>query len=170
MDKQILEAMNKALKKADDEYSKASYLSECGSNAGLRQINANKAEWLHWVCYLAGYGLERMRADEEQTERADKIKCDECAVSAESTKLIKEKDKLIKELCQKNDDITAQLSSLQLTYDCEVEHCKALANKAKIDYFTEVLKLAHEHCWLDGTVLVTPVEYLDKSLLELIKE
>jgi hypothetical protein len=41
-------------------------LEESGSNAGIRKINATKAEWLHWILYLAGYGFEIMRAETEQ--------------------------------------------------------------------------------------------------------
>lgn len=177
MDKQILRAMNKALEKADEEYDKASYLSECGSNAGLRQMNANKAEWLHWVIYLAQQGLKTLEEEERVAtehepvdEENEELICDNCPVSTEALKLTEVKDKIIKELTAKTEDLTAKLDSLQLTYDCELEYRKALAHRAKIDHFTEVLKLVHERCWLDGTVLVTPVEYLDRSLLELIKE
>lgn len=177
MNKEILDSMTKALAKAEEEHSKASYLAESGSNPGLRQMNSNKAEWLRWVVYLAQHGLEALEAEErlaaEQElveEETEELICDNCPVTAEALKLIEQKDKTIKELCNKIEEITERLKSLQVTYDCEVEYRKALANRAKIDHFTEVLKLAHERCWLDGTVLVTPVEYLDRSLLELIKE
>lgn len=66
MDQKMLDVMHNALMKADEELSKARYLEESGSNAGIRKINATKAEWLHWVIYLASYGFERMRADEER--------------------------------------------------------------------------------------------------------
>ena len=177
MEKSIHDAMTKALEKAEEEHSKASYLSESGGNAGIRQMNTNKAEWLRWVVYLAEHGLKaieeevRLAAEYESVEEEDKeLICDNCPVSAEALKLIEQKDKTIKELCEKINEITERLKSLQVTYDCELEYRKALAQRAKIDHFTEVLKLVHERCWLDGTVLVTPVEYLDRSLLELIKE
>ena len=178
MDKSIYDAMTKALETAIEKLNQASYLSECGSNSGLRQMNSNKAEWLKWVVYLAEKGLEAIEAEDgiangfellDSTEDEEPI-CDNCPVSAEALKLIEQKDKTIKELCEKINEITERLKSLQVTYDCELEYRKALAQRAKIDHFTEVLKLAHERCWLDGTVLVTPVEYLDRSLLELIKE
>ena len=177
MNKEILDSMTKALAKAEEEHSKASYLAESGSNPGLRQMNSNKAEWLRWVVYLAQHGLtaleeEEQLADEQELveEDTEELICDSCPVSAEALKLIEQKDKTIKELCDKLNEITERLKSLQITYDCELEYRKALAQRAKIDHFTEVLKLVHDRCWLDGTVLVTPVEYLDKTLLELIKE
>ena len=176
MDEKILNQMTNALDKAKEELDRASYLSECGSNPGLRQMNSNKAEWLHWVVYLAQYGLktleedERSAAEQELAEDKDEeLICERCPVSVESMKIIEQKDEAIKELYNKLSEITERLKSLQLSYDCELEYRKILAQRAKIDYFTEVLKLAHERCWLDGTVLVTPIEHLDRSLLELIK-
>ena len=68
MDKQIIDAMNNALTKAGEELDKARYLEESGSNAGLRKINATKAEWLSWVIYLANYGFKQMGYDEEPAE------------------------------------------------------------------------------------------------------
>lgn len=177
MEKSVYEAMTKSLETAREKLNQASYLSECGSNPGLRQMNSNKAEWLKWVVYLAEYGLnaiedeERLAVEQELVEEeTEELICDNCPVSAEAIKLIEQKDKTIKELCDKINEITERLKSLQATYDCELEYRKALAQRAKIDHFTEVLKLVHDRCWLDGTVLVTPVEYLDRSLLELIKE
>lgn len=176
MDKKILDQMNKALEKAEEEHSKATYLSESGSNPGLRQMNSNKAEWLRWVTYLAKRGLEsieeeeRLEAEQELVEEETECSiCDHCPVSAEAMKLIEVKDSTINELLAKTEDLATKLDSLQVSYDCELEYRKVLAQRAKIDHFTEVLKLAHERCWLDGTVLVTPVEYLDR-ILELIKE
>ena len=177
MEKSVYEAMTKSLETAKEKLNQASYLSESGSNPGLRQMNSNKAEWLKWVVYLAEHGLEaleeedRLAAEQELVEEEDEgSMCEKCPVFAEAIKLIEQKDKTIKELCDKINEITERLKSLQATYDCELEYRKALAQRAKIDHFTEVLKLVHDRCWLDGTVLVTPVEYLDRSLLELIKE
>ena len=172
----MLEQMEAALEKAKDEFSKACYLEDCGSNAGIRKMNSNKADWLKWVLYLAERGLAEEKILVEQTgeveEEAEDVYpiCEHCPVSAEAVKLIEQKDKTIKELCGKITEITERLKSLQFTYDCEFEYRKALAQRAKIDHFTEVIKLAHERCWLDGTVLVTPVEHLDRELLKLIKE
>ena len=174
---ELFDIMKNALDKATQELNQASYLSESGANAGIRKMNDNKVEWLRWVVYLAQHGLEaleeeeRLAAEQELVEEeTEELICDNCPVSAEALKLIEQKDKTIKELCNKINEITERLKSLQVTYDCELEYRKALAQRAKIDHFTEVLKLVHERCWLDGTVLVTPVEYLDRSLLELIKE
>ena len=47
-----------ALEKAKNELSYAIHLEDCGKNAGIRKMNANKADWLKWVVYLAELGLE----------------------------------------------------------------------------------------------------------------
>lgn len=170
MTKETLDVMKQSLKKAKEELSKASYLSECGSNAGIRKMNSNKIEWLRWVVCLAETGLEAEEVFSEVeveiregTDEDSKSKCEDCLVSTELQKLVNAKNIVI-------EDLTNKLNSLQLTYDCELEYRKALANRAKIDYFTEVIKLAHARSWYDEGVLVCPVEYLDRSLLELIKE
>ena len=167
-----IEAMQEALDKAREEFNRACYLADCGGNAGIRKMNSNKADWLKWVLYLAERGLAEEKILTEQAEEAEDgyPVCEHCPVSDEAVKLIEQRDKTIKELCDKINETTERFKSLQFTYDCELEYRKALAQRAKIDHFTEVLKLVHERCWLDGTVLVTPVEYLDRSLLELIKE
>lgn len=169
----MMEQMEAALEKAKNELSYAIHLEECGKNAGIRKMNANKAEWLRWVVYLAQQGLEeeQRRAEQvnETTEEAEDggwmpfFKCEECVATKELAKLVDAKNKII-------EDLTNKLKSLQVTYDCEVEYRKALAERAMIDHFAQVIKIAHERCWLDGTVLVIPVEYLDRCLLELIKE
>ena len=61
MDEKILKVMQKAIDKSRAELSAASYLEECGSNAGMRKINANKAAWLSWVVYLADRGIETIK-------------------------------------------------------------------------------------------------------------
>ena len=177
MTKETLDTMKQALEKAKEELDRACYLEESGGNAGIRKMNANKAEWLKWVVSLAETGLatEEAFADieieiREGTDEESKNKCEDCLVVSETNKIIRQKDKLIKELSTKNEDLTERLDSLQLTYDCELEYRKALAARAKIDHFTEVLRIAHARSWYDEGVLVTPVEYLDRSLLELIKE
>jgi hypothetical protein len=58
LDKNMLDAMEAALEKAKNELSYATHLEECGGNAGIRKMNANKADWLKWVVYLAELGLE----------------------------------------------------------------------------------------------------------------
>ena len=54
----MMEQMEAALEKAKNELSYAIHLAECGGNAGIRKMNANKADWLKWVVYLAERGLE----------------------------------------------------------------------------------------------------------------
>ena len=172
----MINEYSRALEKAKEELSKACHFIECGSNAGIRKMNENKADWLKWLIYLAERGLAEEKLLAEQTEEVvEEAKdgypiCEHCPVSAEAQKLIKQRDKTVKELCNKINEITERLKSLQVTYDCELEYRKALAQRAKVDYFTEVLRVAHDRCWLDGSVLVCPVDYLDRCLLELIKE
>ena len=50
---------SEAIEKARKEYSKASYLEECGENAGIRAIYSKKAEWLCRVIYLAEQAKEK---------------------------------------------------------------------------------------------------------------
>ena len=59
-----------ALEKARYELSYASHLEDCGKNAGIRKMNANKAEWLKWVVYLAELGLETEKYLSEPTTKA----------------------------------------------------------------------------------------------------
>lgn len=61
MDESIVLSMQEAIDKARVELSKAIYLSECGSNAGIRKINENKTAWLSWVVYLADRGIETIK-------------------------------------------------------------------------------------------------------------
>jgi hypothetical protein len=58
MNKTWLDSLQTALDKAKEELDKASYLEEQGSNPGIRKMNANKADWLNRVVYLAELGLE----------------------------------------------------------------------------------------------------------------
>ena len=179
---ELLEIMKNALDKAEHELTHASYLSESGANAGIRKMNDNKVEWLRWVVYLAQHGLEAFEEEEILKAESNKVfskefdkaesefVCDSCPVVTETQRLNKITDQTIKDLQNRNKDLVARLNSLQLSYDCEVEYRKALAERAMIDHFAQVIKIAHERCWLDGDVLVTPVEYLDRCLLELIKE
>jgi hypothetical protein len=58
VDKDMLDSMEAALEKAKNELSYAIHLEECGKNAGIRKMNANKSDWLKWIVYLAELGLE----------------------------------------------------------------------------------------------------------------
>lgn len=161
MEKSLYEDMNAALEKARTERDHASYLSECGQNAGIRKMNSNKAEWLKWVVYLAERGLEaeKLLSEPEDIQENEPV-CDDCLG----------KDKFIADLTIINKQLKEQLKSLEDAYSCEVEYRKELTTRAKIDWCNEMIKQAHERCWLDGTVLVTPIEYLDHCLLKLVKE
>ena len=44
MNKDLLDRYEAAIAKAKLELSVASHLEECGNNAGIRKMNANKAE------------------------------------------------------------------------------------------------------------------------------
>jgi hypothetical protein len=57
-DKNMFDVKEAALEKARNELSYAIHLEDCGKNAGIRKMNANKADWLKWVVYLAELGLE----------------------------------------------------------------------------------------------------------------
>lgn len=54
----MTEQYKNALQQAKNSLSTATYLSECGANAGLRKIFSNKASWLSRVVYLASKQLE----------------------------------------------------------------------------------------------------------------
>ena len=54
----MLEQMEAALEKAKAELSRSIHLEECGGNAGIRKMNANKVDWLKWVIYLAEKGIK----------------------------------------------------------------------------------------------------------------
>lgn len=177
MDKKILNYMSDALAKAHEELEKANYLAESGSNAGIRKMNSNKGDWLRWVIHLAEHGFEafeeeeRLASEQELVEEEDiELICDQCPVSTETGRLIAIKDDIIQSLRVENEDLKEKFDASQLKYMYEVEYRKALISRAMIDYATRVSKAAHDNCWLDGTFLVTPVEHLDKELLELIKE
>jgi hypothetical protein len=58
MNKDRIDTIEAALEKARNELSYALHLEDCGKNAGIRKMNANKADWLKWVVYLAELGLE----------------------------------------------------------------------------------------------------------------
>lgn len=65
----MMEQMEAALEKAKNELSYAIHLEECGGNAGIRKMNANKADWLKLVVYLAEIGLEAEKIFAEQDKQ-----------------------------------------------------------------------------------------------------
>jgi hypothetical protein len=168
MDTNFQDRLTDAIEKAKAARDQASYLSECGQNAGIRKMNSNKCEWLNFVVYLAELGLEaeKLLSESEDLQENEPV-CGECL----------SKDKLIGDLTTINEQLRDQLTvaterakALQDTYDCEVKYRKELATRAKIDWCNEIIKKAHDSCWLDGSVLVCPVEFLDHCLLEVVKE
>ena len=165
MEKEVITACQESLTIAKDELTRAIYLEECGSNAGIRKMNANKANWLKWLIYLAELGLERETAVED-----DVVNCEECPVKTEMKRILAVKDNIISQLSDKNADLENRAKALQTTYECEVEYRKVLIAKANLDWCTKIAKKAHDDCWLDGTVLVCPVENIDRLLLELFEE
>lgn len=72
-DKNMFDTMEAALEKARNELSYAIHLEECGKNAGIRKMNANKADWLKWVVYLAELGLEaeKMFAEQDKQQKEE---------------------------------------------------------------------------------------------------
>lgn len=53
IDQSMFDIKKAALEKARNELNYAIHLEDCGKNAGIRKINANKVEWLKWVVHLA---------------------------------------------------------------------------------------------------------------------
>ena len=52
-----------ALEEAKKHLAFCTYMSECGSNAGLRKIYSDQADWLSWITYLAEKQLNSERID-----------------------------------------------------------------------------------------------------------
>ena len=162
-----IDSLRDSLGRAKMELSKANLLAEGGRNAGIRKMNANKSEWLRWVVYLAELGLEAEKICIEQeatTANADSVAsdqpCNECAC----------KDAIINDLQTINDQLRIRLHDLKETYDTEINYRKELVTNEKLDWCANLISKAHDKCWLDGNVLVCPVEFLDNCLLELIVE
>ena len=164
--------MSEALEKAKEELSKANYLEESGGNAGIRKMNANKADWLRWVVYLATIGFETEQllteAETEPKKEPNKSECELC--SEESSKTIAVKDRLIEDLQIVNGQLQEILKSTQYSLEeANLQHQAELV-RAKIDAVNDFALWAHDHCWLEGADLVCSLELIDKYLLGLIKE
>lgn len=164
--------MSEALERAKEELSKANYLEESGGNAGIRKMNANKADWLRWVVYLATIGFETeqllAKAETEPKSGLNKSECELC--SEESSKTIALKDHLIEDLQIVNGQLQERLKSSQHSLEeANLQHQAELA-RAKIDAVNDFALWAHDHCWLEGADLVCSLELIDKYLLDLIKE
>jgi len=75
VDKDMLDAAEAALEKAKNELRYAIHLEECGKNAGIRKMNANKADWLKWVVYLAELEIEaeKMFAEQDKKQKEEAV-------------------------------------------------------------------------------------------------
>lgn len=82
----MFDNMEAALEKAKNELSVAIHLEECGKNAGVRKMNANKVDWLKWVVYLAERGLEAEKLFDEQ-DKQQKYKAVDLDTSMEAYEL-----------------------------------------------------------------------------------
>jgi hypothetical protein len=169
---EMYEKMSEAIEKAKEELSKANYLEESGGNAGIRKMNANKADWLRWVVYLATLGFEAEQllaeAEAEPETELNKSECELC--SEESSKAIAVKDHLIEDLQTVNSQLQEQLKTAQYSLEeANLQH-QAELTRAKIDAVNDFAVWAHDHCWLEGADLVCSLELIDKYLLGLIKE
>lgn len=60
--KDYIERVKKSISEANEELGKAMYLSECGSNAGIRAIWSKRASWLSDLLYAAREQLETQEA------------------------------------------------------------------------------------------------------------
>jgi hypothetical protein len=165
MESTMHKTMSASLDKAKEELSKANYLAECGANPGIRKMNDNKSNWLRWVVYLAEIGLEteKLLADaeaQEATENQDR--CDDCECAA--------KDKLITDLTTINEQLRLQLTEMQVNLR-EEELCrKTMIDKATMEWCINLVKRAHDRCWLDGGDLVCSLDWLDNQLAELLED
>ena len=66
--------------------------------------------------------------------------------------------------------VASELQNLRAVYDSEIAYRKELQKRTKLELLNRIIQLAHRDCWVDGTVLVTPVETLDKLILEIAGE
>lgn len=113
----LIETLEAAFKKGKEELSRAIYLEDCGSNAGIRKMNSNKADWLKWVMYLAEIGLEVEKSlTDPETDNAKA--CKDCSSKYQNT--ILEKDCKIVELELKNKQLTERFGSSLTHYLDEV--------------------------------------------------
>ena len=148
MGKNILEQFEQAIEKAKEELSRASYLEECGANKGLRKMNANKAEWLSCLIYLA----ERCLSEDNNGQMKETVtineSCKECLVGEELKKLVEAKDAIIDKLKVDNDLLTSQNKTLStriagIKADLE-KYLVELIERAFVDLLTMCKEVAFE--------------------------
>lgn len=113
----LIDTLEAAFKKGKEELNRAVYLEDCGSNAGIRKMNSNKADWLKWVMYLAEIGLEVEKSlTDPETDNAKA--CKDCSNKYQN--IILEKDCKILELELKNKQLTERFGSSLTPYLDEV--------------------------------------------------
>ena len=113
----LIETLEAAFMKGKEELSRAVYLEDCGSNAGIRKMNSNKADWLKWIMYLAEIGLEVEKSlIDPETDNAKA--CNDCSTKYQN--IILEKDCKILELELKNKQLTERFGRSLAPYLAEV--------------------------------------------------
>jgi hypothetical protein len=163
----MVKQMESALEKAKIELSRATHYEDCGKNAGIRKMNANKAEWLKWIVYLAELGLEteKLLAGAETEEAANAKKeehtCTSCSCAS--------KDKLIEDLGTINEELRSQLETLSAALKEEEMLRNNLILEAKFKWAVDLAKRAHDRCWLDGADLVCSLDWLDHEINSLVE-
>lgn len=122
----LIETLEAAFKKGKEELSRTIYLEERGSNAGIRKMNSNKADWLKWVMYLAEIGLEAEKLFMEK-EVNNEHTCTDCSNKYQN--IIAEKDHRIIELELENKQLIECFGSHLAPYLTNV--LKGIANERK---------------------------------------
>lgn len=117
----LIETFQTAFEKGKEEFNKAVYLAECGSNAGIRKMNSNKADWLKYVIYLAELGLEveKLLAEEAGTEQANQEASDKDCINELKNVIAKQND-TIAELQCKNKQLLSHFGVHLAPYILEV--------------------------------------------------
>ncbi len=167
--------MKDAIHRAEAELQTASYLEESGSNAGLRKMNANKADWLSLIIYLAKLGFETELLVSDQNKPTYSAK------STEVSKTLNEleaKDKLIKELLATIEQLKAEAESLKVESDLavfkanvELEKYQAKLERAKIDTVVDLAGRVYDLVYRAPMVEVSVLfEALNNYLNELSKK
>lgn len=155
-----IESLREALEKAKVELSKSNYLAESGSNAGIKKMNENKANWLCRVVYLAELGLEAeqlfVEQDKSDARQQVNTELEEASIDFNTVEDLKIENKKLKD----------QYNELKHTYTTEVAYRDELILRAFIDWSTEVVAKARRNSWFNGSILVCPLDLLDKTLID----
>ena len=155
-----IESLRESLEKAKIELSKSNYLAESGGNAGIRKMHENKANWLHLVVYLAELGLEAEQLfvvqDKSNTEQQANAELKETSTDFN----------IVEDLKIENKKLEDQYNELKHAYDTEVAYRDELVLRAFIEWSTEVVAKAHRNSLFNGSILVCPLDLLDKTLID----